>query len=92
MSATTTERIRISVQDFIFSNFYVADPGAFGETTSLVREGIIDSTGMLEVLAYLESTFAIRVDEDEVLPQNLESIQNIVTFIGRKQQMKASTA
>jgi acyl carrier protein len=92
MTATPTEGIRESVRRFIVSNFYVADPAALGDDTSLVREGIVDSTGMLEVLTYLEQTFAIRVENAEVVPDNLDSIQNIVAFIGRKRQPIASAA
>ena len=86
MNAAPIEGIRESVRGFIASNFYVADPALLGDATSLVKTGIVDSTGMLEVLAYLEETFAIRVADAEVVPANLDSIDNLVAFIGRKRQ------
>jgi acyl carrier protein len=84
MNATPSEGIREAVRGFVVSNFYVVDAEAMGDDTSLVQEGIVDSTGMLEVLAYLERTFSIRVDDAEVVPQNLDSIGNIVAFVARK--------
>ena len=51
---------------------------------SLVARGVIDSTGVLELVAYLEEHFKIRVEDDELLPENLDSIRNLSSFIERK--------
>jgi acyl carrier protein len=73
------------VRAFITSNFYVADPAALAEDASLLDQGIIDSTGVLEVIGFLESTFGITVEDAEMLPDNLDSIQRISAFVARKQ-------
>lgn len=51
---------------------------------SLLERGIIDSTGVLELVAYLEKTFNVRIENDELLPENLDSIDAIVGFLQKK--------
>lgn len=92
MNATPTEAIRESVRGFIAGNFYLPDAAKLDDDTSLVESGIVDSTGILEVLAFLEQTFAIQVADAEVVPANLDSIRNIVAFVGRKRQPSATAA
>ena len=79
-----TERVR----QFIVKNFYVADPSALGDDTSLLDQAIIDSTGVLEVIGFLEQEFGITVDDAEMLPENLDSIGRIAAFVARKSQAK----
>ena len=77
-----------SVQDrirrFIGENFYVPDPAAIRGDTSLLLEGIVDSTGVLEVVRYLEETFDIKVEDHELLPDNLDSLDRMEVFVRRK--------
>jgi acyl carrier protein len=75
-----TEQIR----GFLASNFYISDPGLLEDGTSLLDQGIIDSTGVLEVIGFIEETFGITVEDSELLPENLDSIQGIARFITRK--------
>jgi acyl carrier protein len=77
--------IKTQVRSFVTTNFYVANPAARADDASLLDQGIIDSTGVLEVIGYLESTFGITVEDAEMLPENLDSIQRISDFVGRKQ-------
>jgi acyl carrier protein len=74
-----------SVRRFILDNFYVADAASVSDDTSLIGEGIVDSTGMLEVIAFLEATFGIAVGDAETTPENLETIGRIAAFVARKQ-------
>lgn len=76
--------IRQNVRDFITSHFYVPDPTALSDDSSLLDQGIIDSTSVLEVIAYIEATFGIKVEDHEMLPDNLDSIGRIVAFVERK--------
>lgn len=76
----TRERMR----QFVIDNFYVADPAELADDTSLIDSGLVDSTGMLEVIAFLESAFAIKIVDQEMTPANLETIGRIVAFVGRK--------
>ncbi len=73
------------VKRYVVENFYVSDPTSLGEATSLINEGYVDSTGMLEVIAFLEKEFGIRISDQETVPENLETIGRIAAFVGRKQ-------
>ena len=73
------------IRDFVTSNFYVADPNTLEDRTSLLDQGIIDSTGVLEVIMFIESTFGMTVEDSEMLPENLDSIERIAAFVARKQ-------
>ena len=74
-----------AIRSFITSNFYVADPTALGDEASLLDSSIIDSTGVLEVVGFLERNFAIQVKDEELLPDNLDSIGKIARYVERKQ-------
>lgn len=78
--------IQDQVRAFVTSNFYVADPSALLNSESLLDSGIMDSTGVLEVIAFIEETFNVSVEDAEMLPENLDSIDNITNFIVRKKQ------
>ena len=76
--------IKEQVRAFLTSNFYVADPAALEDEASLLDRGIIDSTGVLEVIFFIEDTFGIKVEDNEMLPDNLDSIARITSFVTRK--------
>jgi acyl carrier protein len=76
--------IKEQVRKFITSNFYVASPEELTEDSSLLDQGIVDSTGVLEIIGFLEETFGIEVDDAEIVPDNLDSIGRIVAYVGRK--------
>lgn len=90
MSAANPEVIRERVRRFIAENFYVPDMETLADDASLVETGIVDSTGILEVLAFIEGTFEITVADTEAVPANLDSIGNIVAFVGRKLAARAA--
>ena len=73
------------IRDFVTSTFSVADPKTLEDRTSLLDQGIIDSTGVLEVIMFIESTFGVTVEDSEMLPENLDSIERIAAFVARKQ-------
>ena len=73
-----------AVREFICQNFYVPAADELGEDTSLLDQGIVDSTGILEMTAFLEASFGIRIDDAEIIPENLDSIRAILAFIDRK--------
>ena len=78
------------VKQFIVDNFYVSDAAALRDDTSLIEGGYVDSTGMLELIDFLEKAFAISIAENETVPENLETIDRIVAFVGRKSQPTVS--
>ena len=77
--------IKNEVRRFIVKHFYVADPGSLSDEVSLLETGIIDSTGVLEVITFIEGTFGVAVEDDEMVPDNLDSIARIAAFVARKQ-------
>ena len=80
--STTIERE--AVRQFIVTNFFVPDEHALGDDTSLLDQGIVDSTGVLELTAFIEEQFSIKVDDADIVPENLDTIGGILAFIGRK--------
>jgi acyl carrier protein len=76
--------IKDTVRQFIRENFYIGNPDALADNASLLEHGIVDSTGILEVVAFLEKAFAIRVDDADMVPENLDTIDGIVAYIERK--------
>ncbi len=84
MKSAAESTIRERVRAFIGENFYVPDMAKLGDGQSLVETGIVDSTGILEVLSFIEEQLDVEVADAEAIPANLDSIQNIVAFVGRK--------
>jgi len=72
------------VRQFITTNFYVTDPAALKDDASLLDAGIVDSTGVLEVVTFLETEFGLAVEDAEIVPENVDSIARIAAYIGRK--------
>ncbi|MFO0590936.1 MAG: acyl carrier protein [Polyangiaceae bacterium] len=89
MSVMAESEIRERVRAFIGENFYVPDMAKLGDGQSLVETGIVDSTGILEVLAFIEEQLHVEVADAEAIPANLDSIQNIVGFVARKSAVTA---
>jgi acyl carrier protein len=80
--STTIERQ--TVREFIVTNFFVPDEGSLADDTSLLEQGIVDSTGVLELTAFIEETFSVKVEDSEIVPENLDTIGGILAFIARK--------
>lgn len=72
------------IKDFILKNFLFSNNGVLADEESLVRNGVIDSTGVLEVISFLEETFNIKVADEEMIPENLDSVSSMVAFVARK--------
>ena len=76
--------IRKKVRAFIVENFLFGDENGVKDDTSFLDEGIIDSTGILEMVSFLEEEFGITVGDEELVPENLGSINNVVAYLERK--------
>ena len=72
------------VRKFVVDNFLFGDAGSLGDDTSFMEGGIIDSTGILELIAFLEKTCGIRIEDGELVPENLDSLARVARFIERK--------
>ncbi len=73
-----------AVRRFILGNFFVSEGSPLGDDDPLLEHGVIDSTGLLEVIAFIEQNYGIRLEDDEIVPENLGSIANIAAFVERK--------
>jgi acyl carrier protein len=79
------EQIRESLKKFILDNIlFEDDENAVKYDDSFMQKGIIDSTGILEIVNFIEDEYEISVDDDELVPENLDSINNLARFIERK--------
>jgi acyl carrier protein len=72
------------VRQYIVDNFLFGEASGLGDETSFLEEGIVDSTGMLELIMFLEESFHISVEDDELIPENLDSVKNIACYLDRK--------
>jgi acyl carrier protein len=76
--------VNAQVRQFVTTNFYVAEPAVLQDEDSLLDKGIIDSTGVLELVGFLEKTFGVKVADAEMVPENLDSIGRVSAFVQRK--------
>jgi len=77
---------RDSIRAFIVENFLFGDAEPLtNDSISLLDTGIIDSVGVLELVAYLEGDFGLTIDDADLIPDNLDSVDNLTNFITRKQ-------
>lgn len=72
------------IRKFIIENFLFGDGASLQDDKSFLDSGIVDSTGMLELIMFLESTYEIKIDPEEMLPENLDSVQRVAAFVERK--------
>ena len=79
MNATTKD-----LREFIKKTFLFGEEITFSDDDSFLEMGIIDSTGVLELVMFLESHFGISVDDEELVPENLDSINSLVNFVKSK--------
>ncbi len=73
-----------TIKTFIVENFLFGSQDGLKDETSFLEEGIIDSTGILELVTFLEEEFSITIEDEELVPENLDSINNVTTFLERK--------
>jgi acyl carrier protein len=74
------------IRDFVVKNFLFGDADKLNDNTPFLENGVVDSTGLLEIIEFLETTFDITIEDHELLPENLNSIENIMRFIREKKK------
>ena len=73
------------LRTFIEDNFLMGAQGAaFSDADSFMKKHIIDSTGFLELVMFLEETWGVTVDDDDMVPENLDSLDNLQGYLSRK--------
>jgi acyl carrier protein len=81
------EALRDKVRDFILENYlFTTDTSAIGYDDSLLDRGIVDSTGMLEIIFFIEEQLGVKVKDEEMVPDNLDSVNKIAQFVHGKRQ------
>lgn len=76
---------RQKLRNFIIETFLMGDESEkLNDSESFMQSGIVDSTGVLELAAFVEQEFEITIEDDEMTPSNLDSIDNLVNFVSRK--------
>jgi acyl carrier protein len=73
-----------TIRGFIIDNYLFEESEQLKEDTSFLDSGILDSTGILELVAFIEEKYGIRVEDNELIPENLDSILNVVGYLQRK--------
>jgi acyl carrier protein len=86
----TSEELEMQIKTFIRENFIFTGKDLDAQT-SLIGSGTIDSTGILEVIGFLEQTFAVVFDDDELVAENFDSVAKMQSFMLRKLAMSEST-
>ena len=80
-----TDAIERNIREFVISNFlFGVDDGSLKREDSFLQNGVIDSTGVLELVGYLEQSYKIEVSDHELVAANLDSIQNVAAYVSRK--------
>ena len=84
-SSRNSDILEDQIRYFLADIFFLGDdPASIPTSKSLIEAGILDSTGVVELIGFLEEQFGIRIEDDELMPENLDSIENIVRFVTRK--------
>ena len=77
--------IRQQIREFMDNNFALGEQmSSLANDTSFMESGVIDSTGVLELVAFLEESYRIKVDDEDLVPDNLDSVSRVVGFVNRK--------
>jgi acyl carrier protein len=81
------------LRQYVIDNFLFGEGGSdLKNDDSFMERGIVDSTGVLELVAFLEEKFQVTVEDEDLIPANLDSINNLLLYLKKKQSLKKSNA
>ncbi len=73
------------IRQFVLNDYlFTDDQAALDNNDSFLEKGIVDSTGILEIIYFIEDEYSFTVEDDEMIPENLDSVSNIVAFVNNK--------
>jgi acyl carrier protein len=78
------QQIKSEIRKFIVENYLYGQDDGFKEDDSFMNKGLIDSTGVLELVSFIEEKYGISVPDEELVPANLDSVENLANFIRGK--------
>ena len=84
MDLTTTGSIERRIHSFLLEKFPLARKAGIGKDTALLEKGILDSLGILDVVSFLESEFSMVVSDDELVPDNFQTLGTLSAFVLKK--------
>jgi len=76
--------IEAVVRRYVVENFLFGEDRELENDASFLDSGIVDSTGVLELVGFVEETFGIAVEDDEIVPENLDSVASLAAYVRRK--------
>lgn len=79
-----TADIERQIHSFVLTNFLFGQSVDLEPDDSLLGRGLIDSTGVLELVDFLEERYEIKVEDEEVIPNNLDSVRKVAAYVARK--------
>jgi acyl carrier protein len=77
--------MKAEIREYLVAHRASQDVGSFGDGDSLLEAGVIDSLSMVDLIAHLEKTYGIAVDEDDMVPENFDSVEAIAGYVRQKQ-------
>lgn len=80
------------IRNFVVMTFLFGDPGTVQDDESLMDSGIVDSTGILELVTFMETTYHVKIKNEEMMPENLDSLNRIARFLAKKLDSAATVA
>jgi acyl carrier protein len=89
---TTREEIGMQIIDFIKKDFLFDEESTIGMEESLLGSGTIDSTGVMELIAFVEETYKLQIDDSELVAENFDTVGRISEFVFRRQAVKSATS
>jgi acyl carrier protein len=82
-----SDALHEQIRNYILENYlFTKDPSALGLDDSLLERGIVDSTGMLEVIFFVEEHLGVKINDEEMIPENLDSVNRIAAFVQLKRK------
>jgi len=85
-----TMGVEQEVRGYILENYlFTDDESVLANSESFLEKGILDSTGILEVIYFIEDEYGVKVEDEEMIPENLDSVERLVAFVQRKQTANA---
>lgn len=85
-------RIRAKVRGYILDEILLRTTTELDDAASLLNAGILDSTGTMELIAFLEAQFGLTISDSDIVADNLDSVDRICAFVGRSLQARGATA
>jgi acyl carrier protein len=83
-----SDSLRERIQKFILENYlFTSDRSALGLDDSLLGRGIVDSTGMLEIIMFIEEQLGVTVKDEDMIPENLDSVSRIAAFVESRRKV-----